>query len=171
MANTRKARNQGQNQPSAEAPVDSEIKRAAERIGYESAPRSSHAQAIHDSEEQRHADARSLRFEDELGVGGRLRALLACGLYTDDGYAAREGCGYDVVMRTLVLAQLKAIALALSNAGEDQGGDGYSLALTFTGREAAQALAGTCALLENAPTLIDLIRSADDANDEAEVAS
>ena len=64
-----------------------------------------------------------------------------------------------------------AIALALSNAGEDQGGDGYSLALTFTGREAAQALAGTCALLENAPTLIDLIRSADDANDEAEVAS
>jgi hypothetical protein len=35
MANTRKARNQGQNQPSAEAPVDSGIKRAAERIGYE----------------------------------------------------------------------------------------------------------------------------------------
>lgn len=34
MANTRKARNQGQNQPSAEAPVDSEIRRAAERIGH-----------------------------------------------------------------------------------------------------------------------------------------
>jgi hypothetical protein len=137
MANTRKARNQGQNQAHTEAPVDFEIRRAAERIGYEAD--SSHAKA-----------ARALR------------QLLGGGLIVAD--YADSGAEFPDRLRATVLAQLTMLNVFLAVAGwADQGPD--NCPVDFKDMDYLEtgtlALSATIALLENAPDLVRYLDRSD----------
>ena len=173
MAKKTKAQNKGQNQ---DQPVDAEIRRAAEKIGHEPSEPEPDETEDEDWDEavaerccRDGDDLKSLRHTDEQSVGGLLRSLLSCGLYTCDDEGDREGSGYHTSVQLVALAQLKAIALSLSNGGgDDSVATHRGLDLRFDNADAAHALAGVVALLENSADLIQFVRTADQMNAEAE---
>jgi hypothetical protein len=121
-----------------------------------------------------HRGITGLRNAEHGTVGGRLRELLTWGLHTDDtpeeDGGGRDGCGYEAVLRKAAVVQLKAIAIALVNGGEDHRDgdpDHHLLGLSFNQADAAEALAGVAAMLEHAGDLIGAVRDADALNAEA----
>jgi hypothetical protein len=153
----------------AEQPVSDEIRRAAERIGVTpeslAESRARGKAGLHQMREERGVVA--LQNTDDKSVGSKLRALLSCGLHVDDSYGS--GCGYDVALGKTAVAQLKAIAIALANGGDDCAEIHHQLDLRFDGLDAAEALAGVAAMLEHGTELIEDLRTADEMNEEAEV--
>lgn len=125
----------------------------------------------------RQSNATALRDDGPTSLGVRLRELLTWGLHTDDtpdeDGGGRSGCGYEAVLRKAATVQLKAIAIALVNGGEDHcegDSDHHILGLRFTAADAAEALAGVAAMLEYSGDLIGAVREADDLNAESESA-
>jgi hypothetical protein len=137
-----------------EAPVDAEIKRAAERAGVK-APAEPESDFVpppppgHEAFAARHRELDEKRLCD-------LSALLTADLWTAD---EQPGLQAETAMCHVAAAQLKAITLSLTSS-DDQGPDGWGLTQDeMTNADVIAALSGVTSLLRYGPKLVEWLRS------------